>query len=81
MDEAAVDFHLVHGHAREQAQRRVARSEIVDRQIDTERGERGENAERALGIPDEAAFGQFQRKQAGRQLMSREQPGHARIEP
>src|SRR5436190_3249647 len=66
--EAAVDLHDVDRKSLQIGERRIARPEVVERELDTSFLQHCELLLRALTARDEHALGQLERQEAGRQV-------------
>ena len=65
VDEDPVDLDPVDGEALEVAERRVARSEVVDREVDAERLETRKGSPEVVDVLHEDALGQLEAEIAG----------------
>src|SRR5581483_5809052 len=74
-DEAAVDLELVEREAAEVRERRVAGTEVVDREPDAERLERAERLTGRVDVVEEHALGDLEAQGVRRERMPLEQRG------
>ena len=58
-NEAAVDLELVDGEPLEQAERRVAGTEVIERNADPGGGQAAQDSQRALGVEHDGVLGDF----------------------